>query len=134
MLAWTIAGLYLVGPIAFRHKVRYIGWAGGVPNTNLGPDHEREGTALMAKEAVPSSTVPRNQSSQKKPLVAVRFREGIAARRANYQIAEYAANALADFPIEIEDLGLLLPERVALEQLMGARARRVAERAVGELR
>jgi hypothetical protein len=88
----------------------------------------------MATEAMRSSTVPRNQSSQKKPLVVVRFREGIAARRANYQIAEYAANALADFPIEIENLGLLLPERVALEQLMGARARRAAERAVGELR
>jgi hypothetical protein len=82
---------------------------------------------------MPSSTVPRSKLLQKKPPIAVRFREGIAARRAKYQtadqITEYAANALAGFPIQIEDLGLLLPERVALEQLMGARARRATERA-----
>jgi hypothetical protein len=57
------------------------------------------------------------------------FREGIADRRAKHQtadqIAEYAANALAGFPIQIKDFGFLLPERVALEHLMGARARRV---------
>jgi hypothetical protein len=69
----------------------------------------------MATEVMPSSTVPRNQSLQKKPSIAVCFREGIADRRAKHQtadqIAAYAANALAGFPIQIKDLGLLLPER-----------------------